>query len=161
MLSPSGGCRRRISQEGGGSGVGSSVDLRALWTDCILTCLESRKLSIMWVDIKGTRKSLRGALYILPGCWLRLASKSSSALYRDGIKYLSGLSGHQTPAKSVKEFNKLRPLRKVSEQVVSEDPEKLCKPGCWHSSQVDSEPLEDRERGGQRNVDSHPLRPHY
>ena len=46
MLSPSGGCRRRISQEGGGSGMGGSGDLRAFWNDRILNCLESRKSSM-------------------------------------------------------------------------------------------------------------------
>ena len=30
-----------------------------------------------------------------------------------------------TPAKSFMEFNKMKPLRKIGEQVVSEDPEKL------------------------------------
>ena len=46
MLSPSGGCRRRISQERGASGVGGSGDLGAFRTGRILNCLESRKSSV-------------------------------------------------------------------------------------------------------------------
>jgi hypothetical protein len=47
-------------------------------------------------------------------------------LYRDDFhKYEVPPRALWAPAKSFKEFNKMKPLRKVGEQVVSEDPEKL------------------------------------
>lgn len=83
-------------------------------------------------------------------------------LCRDGFhKYEVRPRTLWTPAKSFKEFNQMKPLRKVGERVVSEDPEKLANQEDANSHLRLTLNFWKPGTGGLRNVDSQPLGPHY